>query len=465
MELVAVVVGLVAGAIVGWVAGAGWARSRNEPAIREAQSRAAGASAEAQTLRTELEGGKRELAELRTGLSRAEAARAALEASITETRRNLEEQRALLAEAEKRLADTFKALAAEALSASNREFLTLADQKFASVRVEAAAGLEAQHKAIQSVVMPVKESLDRMDEHIRLLEKARSEAYGSLSEQVRALIDTQSELRSETASLVKALRAPAVRGRWGEIQLKRVVELAGMIEHCDFYQQQNVRTEDGKLRPDMRVQLPGGKNIVLDAKAPLQAYLDSLEATTDELRIAKLKEHARQVRDHITKLSAKAYWDHLQPTPEFVVLFLPGETFFSAALEQDPSLIEQGVSQRVILATPTTLIALLRAVAYGWRQERLAENAKHISELGQELHDRLATMAGHFSALGSSLKIAVEKYNSAVGSMETRVLISARRFKELGVTSKTDIGELSPVDSIPREASIATNGELLAASK
>jgi DNA recombination protein RmuC len=259
----------------------------------------------------------------------------------------------------------------------------------------------------------------------------------------------------------------AVRGRWGEIQLKRVVELAGMLDHCDFFEQQTVQGGEGRLRPDLCIQLPGGKNIIVDAKAPLQAHLESLEATADDARCIKLKDHARQVRDHMVKLAAKAYWDYLKPTPEFVVLFLPGETFFSAALEQDPSLIEQGAGERVILATPTTLIALLRAVAYGWRQEQIAENAEKISVLGQELYDRLAVSAGHLANLGSSLRMSVDRYNKAVGSLESRVLTSARRFKELGIAAKAEIQELEPIEILPREiaSSLIGSGTLKLAGK
>ncbi|MBE7445888.1 MAG: DNA recombination protein RmuC [Planctomycetia bacterium] len=373
-----------------------------------------------------------------------------LETTLEHERKAAYEKLNILNDATLKLGDAFKALSSEALRSNNQSFLELAKITLEKYQTEAKGDLEQRQKAVEQLVTPIRQSLEKVDTQIQELEKARMQAYGSLTEQVKSLVYTQEKLQSETGNLVKALRAPTVRGNWGEIQLKRVVEIAGMLEHCDFYQQQTVTTEDGRLRPDMLVRLPGGKNIVVDAKTPLHSYLDALESPTEELRLSKLNAHAQQIRTHVAKLSAKSYWEQFQPTPEFVVLFLPGETFFSAALESDPALIEEGAKQQVILATPTTLIALLRAVHYGWRQEQVSENTRKISDLGQELHERIATMVEHLARLGGSLGKAVEAFNAAIASFEGRVLPSARKFAVLGAGSKKEIGELTPLDKNTR---------------
>lgn len=363
------------------------------------------------------------------------------------------EKQALLERAEVKLSDTFKALSADALKASSEQFLHLAKSTLATQTEEAKGEIEKRKIAIEGFIKPVAESLGKFEIRIGEIEKAREGAYSELKEQVRALGEGQLGLQRETASLVKALRQPTGRGQWGEMQLRRVVELAGMQEHCDFEVQHQTTTDDGKnLRPDLIVRLPGGKTIVVDSKTPMDGYLDALEASEDSVREEALHRHARQVRTHIQQLSSKNYSSQFAQAPEFVVLFLPSESFFSAALQSDPGLIERGVDQGVILATPTTLIALLRAVSFGWRQESIAENAREISQLGRTLHERLGKLAEHFSKLGRSLGNAVENYNNAIGSFETRVLTTARKFEELKATPEAaTITHLEPIDHSPRE--------------
>jgi DNA recombination protein RmuC len=385
--------------------------------------------AQARELRSSLQAREAELRSERDARAAECAARAATEARAAAVCEAAEEKMALVQGAERRLAETFDALCSRALQANNEQFLQLARE---------------------SLVRPVHESLDKVDGKIQQIEQARAAAYASLTEQVRSLLETQNALRAETGNLVKALRSPVVRGRWGEMQLQRVVEMAGMLEHCDFAQQETVDGDEGRLRPDLVVKLPGGKQLVVDAKAPLAAYLDALEARSEEERAAHLTAHARQMRNHVTQLARKAYWDQFDHTPEFVVMFVPNEAVFSAAMERDPSLMEGAFSERVLLASPTTLIALLRAAAFGWRQERLANDAQDIAALGRELHKRLGKMAEHLATVGKRLASAVGAYNETVGSFGHMVLPAARKLREKAAPMDEELPPFDEVDVSPR---------------
>src|ERR1700691_3336182 len=445
MEPVVVgVIGLLFGSLLAWLA---------------LRSRSAGLSARLWLREKGLEAEKANLARLQQDHTELVAGKARLESALESERKSSDEKIELVTRASEELRNAFKAMASDALKSNNSSFLVIAEETLKRFQSQARGDLENRQKAVADMVAPVARFANKVDEKIQQMEVARGDAYGELRAQVQSLITTQEKLQSETGNLVRALRTPNVRGRWGEIQLRRVVEIAGMLSYCDFAEQETVTTESGRLRPDLVVKLPGGKQVVVDAKTPLQAFLEAFETTDEDTRRACLANHARQVRDHMKTLSGKNYWEQFEATPEFVVMFLPGETFFSAALEQDPGLIEQGVLQRVIPASPTTLIALLKAVNYGWNQEKLARNAKHISELGKELHDRLLLLAGHITQVGTGLDRAVESYNKAVGSLESRVLVSARKFAELGASVADDIPELEPIETTARALSFEWDEE------
>jgi DNA recombination protein RmuC len=445
--------GAALAAWVGFMLGAARARAVGLEQMAGLQGEARAQKAAADEIRRQLAATLQRLEDLEDEAGVADRQRAVAETNAAQLRLQLDEERELLGEAERRLGDTFKALAAEALAANNHGFIALARENFQGARQEGEASLEARHKAIEGLMAPVKESLDKVDGKIQELERERAEAYGRLMQQVSGLQAAQERLENQTGNLARALRSPTVRGRWGEIQLRRAVELAGMLEHCDFGQQVTLvgQTDSNRrLRPDLIVRLPAGRQVVVDAKVPLEGYLQAMDANSDEERRTRMREHGAQVRAHLQKLSSKAYWSELEGTPEFVVMFLPGEGIFGAALEQVPGLLEEGAGRKVLLATPTTLIALLQTVHYGWKQEKLAENAEKISEQGRALHERVATLVEHWSRLGMALGKATEHFNAAAASYEGRVLPAVRRLEDLGAGSKKSVDELPRLDLRPR---------------
>lgn len=443
-ETITLMTGLGIGLLLGGTLVGLWVTTR-------LRAQAQRAEATVEELRAQLEREREQGAAFRRDLADSQQARVAAETRLAETNRQLADQKTLLDQAKQELVGAFQALSGEALKHNNDAFLKLAAVSFETLHAKAEGDLAQRQQAIDGLVRPLHESLQRYDEHMRLLEQSRQSAYGGLDQHLKSLAESHQRLQQETGNLVKALRAPTVRGQWGEITLKRVAELAGMVDHCDFVQQATVTGEEGRVRPDMVVRLPGGRHIIVDAKTVLAAYLDAHEAQDDQQRADALRRHAEQVRGRMDELSLKAYWTQFERAPEFVVLFLPGEQFLGAALDQDPRLIEEGFARGVVLATPATLIALLRAVGYGWRQEQLTAHAEEAGKLGKDLYERMAVLAEHLNDVGQALGKSVSAYNRAVGSLETRILPAARRFKELGVSSDKDIPLLEPAELVPRK--------------
>lgn len=459
--------GLISGAIIAWLLVSSREKATRATALAVEERRTAAAEALVEETRNQMQLAQAEAKTARANLRKFEAAwiaaktrladtenhlkeqrtlvETAAKTRLADTEKHLREQRSLVEKAKQNLSDAFVSLAAQALSLNNKTFLALAEEKFKAIRGEAKADLEARRSAIETLVKPIGESLTAYQSETRRLEEKRLKEIGAVGEQLRSVAETQSALQRETAKLIGALKSPNVRGRWGEITLRRTAELAGMSRYCDFREQETSDADCNRLRPDMVVKLPADREVVVDSKVPLGGFLEALEAQTEEARTLALEKHAKQVGQHVCRLSSKEYWGQFPSAPEFVVLFIPNDSFLAAAADRDPELVESALAKKIVLATPTTFIALLRAIEFGWRQRIAVENAENIRNLGQELSDRFALLADHLAKLGTALGKAVECHNAAVASFEGRILPTARRFKTLGAGGRKAIEKLQPI--------------------
>lgn len=450
-SLLIALLAFAAGGVLAWLVAAARERAKTEEDLRQFGAARAAAESAAGELRKQLAALQAETNQIRSQLQEEQSARTAAQTALEKTQENLNEQKKLIEEAKTRLTDAFQALASQTLRDTNQEFLKLAGENFQVLQQKAAGDLAQRQTAIAGLVDPLKVSLNKFQEQISQVESSRQKAYGELTAQVQQLTESSQLLRQETGSLVTSLRQPQIKGKWGELLLRRAVELAGMAPHCDFTEQPSASTEEGRLRPDMVVHLPGERQIVVDAKVPLHAFLKALACRNQDEYHAAMAEHAQLVRTHMTQLSSKKYWQQFLPSPEFVVLFLPAEAYFSAALEKDHELIEDAMNEGVVLASPTTLLALLKAVAYGWNQQKTAEDAQLIAEMGKDLHERVITFLSHLNEVGAGLDRANKAFNKAVASAETRLVPGARKFKALAAPTGEELPTLEPVETAPRQ--------------